>query len=659
MALDLLRLAAVLCLLFAVGYLAAERLLYERLTVARIGLAAAFGPALFLVLANGLGFVIPGTNAFIVTTVLFIITLVVLLRLPRIAADPSNPPRAWWIVGIVVTVLAGWATARMLNSDPWTWGQLSVAATVAAGNVPVHEPINPWGMLAYHYGPQFLAGAWTWLSGASVAATYDVQPFLCALGGLCMAAALAYRITKSWLAAGVAALLAFGASGFQWIYGAAFIADLVRIVSGQHIAYPLQHFNDFFSNSWGPSLFMMFPSRGYTFAFPFAFATLYALHEAVRSAEKRLVVLWSVAEIVLAAALALTTESSLVLLPPAAIAAALLLALGRGDSSWKRLIVITLLMFVPAAIISAIQGGVLTSILHGSSLSAPSFVLNDGRLQSMVPVGPRIGFWQPEILIAGGLPLVLLPFSWFVAWRKRREMPFLLLLCAYATAHILITLLVRYDPRPNEMLRFMHMGLTLSAFTLGITLLPFYASHARKIRIAGLAMLATMLLSSTVALAARLAFPTMRLEAAPVLATMPAITDEQAKLYAWVRDNTSLSDYFFQRTQRYGPFDPKSAGMTEEELQQRERILFMTYTGRFSVGFLHWGEITPEHRASAEDLDDRCSSASADALEIRYFLIESKERLEWFARQCDHNAWALAYDGGTPENPLKVYERRR
>ncbi len=626
-------------------------------------MTAAFGTAIFMVLSNALGYVLPIHTAFWVTLLILVVLCCILIRLHQPGKMEPTPRWVWWVLG-TLGALAGFATARFLTSDPWVWSYLPLSATVQSGNFPIHEPTNPWSMLGYHYGPQFLAAGFSSLTGLSLAVSYNVQPFIGALGGLFFAAALVLLIRKSWTAAVLGAVLAFLGTGFTWIHLGTLVTDLVRhFILGQAMSSPFRALSDSFANTFGPSLAIVFGSRTYTLGFPFLYGLLYAYAAALLEEDSTLRRRWILVALALALALALTAETALVLLAPTAGAYLLFLWIEREKRhamSWQRVFTVSFLILVPAFLLSVIQGGVLTAMLHATQqINTTSFTWNDGRLPQAYPHGERVAFWEWKFILATGLPFLLFPVACVSVWRKRRQMPLAVFLAMFALFHFVVAFAVRYIPIQNNMIRLVHLALSLSSLLIGVMLADTLLLAATWKRVAAWIVIAAMTLSSVLYVMTRAIIPTMRLEVSPLFAEMPPASDGQLAMYAWVREHTTLHDYFYQRSQLYDPFAMNAPPPTEseEEGQQRERILFMAYTGRFSIGFLHWGSWDPAKLDLVHKVEERCDVKAFHDLILRYLVIENESRMQWFRAHCKGAAWKIAYDGGTQKKPWpRMYE---
>ena len=190
-----------------------------------MAMSATFGLAAWLFLMNGLGYLLPIRTAMTGSMLLMIIADAALL-FRRQGKLGERPPLKILLGLLAIIVLAGLAYARDPGSDAWAWTHFPLAATILEGNFPIHDPSVPWDILAYHYGPGLLAAAMTHLSGATLAATYALQPMLNVAAIVLFAAAIAWRVTRSWTAAAISGVLALGGAGLFWLYGFFLASDL-------------------------------------------------------------------------------------------------------------------------------------------------------------------------------------------------------------------------------------------------------------------------------------------------------------------------------------------------------------------------------------------------------------------------------------------------
>lgn len=654
---------SIIAILLFSGFTIAVQVLRERSLLAIVALTCSFGIAASMVLTNTLGYVLPIRVAFLVTFVILSFLSVILWLFPGENSIPSietPPPFVMWTLGIL-SLVGAFTTARFSGSDPWAWVYYPLAATIMEGNFPIREPISPWNIAGYHYGPALLAAAFSSLTGFSLAVSYSIQPFFGIFGSIFAAAALLRHIGQSWKGVLLGSILAITASGFIWVKGIWFLRDLFQhFVLGHVLAHPFRGLAPTFGTNLAPSLLMVFGSRSYTLGIPLLYSLLYGLKRLFEIDGWRMIV-WALICLLLSLAMALTIETSLVLFLPAIVAyvSVLWLLARRSEESprtWKRVALLSAAVFVPALLIAIVQGGILTAARTQSLLGPSAFRFGfDGRIRYH-STGASVGVWEWPFLRDFGFPFLLFPFACIFFWRRRTTMSFALFLCIFAFIHFAVPFLVRYEVLLGayQFLRIGYIFVSLSSLLIGAVIAQTLLQNKNRLRqVLGLLVVLSMVLASVFYTVTRITIPTMRLEAAPLFATMPPVSHEQEALYEWVRRNTGIDDYFYIRTiseeARYSEY---------EEGEQRDRILFMTYTGRFTIGPILWSAFPHQKIQWLERIENSCDLTAFDVLEIRYLVVETAERARWFAEHCTPSHWHLAYDGGGSTKPYPhIYKR--
>ncbi len=578
------------------------------------GMACVGGMATFMVLANALGYVFPIDVAFWITAIVHIVAGIagfwLLLRREREVMD-----RPTIVLGIAAAVCA-FAVIRTLGSDPWFWAQYPLAATIAEGNLgPVREVGYPDHVAAYHYGPQLLAGAWFALAELPLEFGFALQAILGVFGCLFFAAELA-RMSgmRSWRSI-VLAVLALAGGGVLWLHGGLVVSDILR-----DDVSPFRSIVFLFRSNVTNALLPMFEQRTTALGYPLLFGLALAFAASLRESKSRFAV-FCMTGAVLGAALALTMETGLLLFGLAAGLWGVLLHLRRATRrDGIHVLLACVCMLLPALFIALVQGGVLSHLGAENDAGAlsvdPSFGVPIGR------DGTRLALWSPTVLIAFGLPILLLPWT---AWVARKETGSPLQLVAILTiVHLLFPFVVSFDERPSEMVRLLYGATSFGAFLAGWRFLM------KPQRWAYLGI-GAMVLSSIVYVSVRLTLPRLRAEIPPLIERLPASTVAEHELYAWIREHTTIADRFYVRSQELGP------EFLEEDLQ--DIILFMTRTGRFAVADYHVDTFPEEKIPLLRSIEERCDGDAFRSLGIRYLVVLNDERAAWFASTCDRTQW--------------------
>lgn len=636
--------------LMVYGYGVATRFLHLHRLLEIVGVTTIFGTASYLVVANALSYLAPVSVSFpLALLLLFSLGAGLILATPRRAllVHSEMPPCSVLVVVLGLTALGGFANARILGSDPWGWTHFPLAATIAEGNFPVVEPIEPWLRIGYHYGPAFLAAAFSSVTGLSLNTGYALQPLLSIAAILLFAGSIAWRITRSWRSVLVGSASALLGSGLGWLKGEALLRDLYQhFALGQHLAGPFRGLVPIFDHAYGSPLIYATSHRPIALGHAFLYALLFCLLQGHQPMPRSQTMRWGVVSVVLALALALTLEQAFVVLIGAAVLyCGILYVIERsdmvGDQAWRRGASFTICVLFTSLLIAIVQGGILSSPARDVGYS--SFRIGfDGllHLKSM----ESVWLWEWPVLRDYGFPFLSLLVSLAYFWRRRLCLP-TLLLCTIALLHFVLPLFVDFLPRITEMNRLFYTAISLSSFLLGVLLSETLLHHpSRYLRLLGLGLTAALLLSGAVYLPLRTVFPTFRVERSPLFARMPEVSPERKALYDWVRHHTSINDYFYIRT------------INDELDPQLDRILFMTHAARYTIGPLMWRfSFTDEQLSLLESIEQQCDHSHFRELSIRYLIVENRDRAAWFEQHCDTSEWILRYSTGSIAYP-RVYE---
>ncbi len=650
MLIDAALLLLVLGILLTFGF-AVARLAGAPNGLATAGMTAVFGTAFFLVFANALAYLLAIEWAWRLMLIFMLISAAVVFRFtPKTVADSASIPPRWYVWSTaILSVVIGFMNSRFVGSDPDMWTHFPLAAQIMQGNFPVTEAVNPWHAIGYHYGPAFLAAAFSAVSHVTLVVSYMFQPLLGAVGVLLFAGALARTFTPNWKVVFLCSVTALGAMGLGWLHAAFLIRDLTQhYLIGHHLAVPFKELTPVFASSYYTSSILNFLGhRPSALGYPFLFGTIAAFAEIhADAAAGRRQGGWAIIAVIFMAATALTMETGLVMLMAsiAAFAAALIFldlvdrrtVTGASMAfAFSSFVILGLSLFIAKH-----QGGILSTL--SGDVSPDSFTLSfDGRLH-FNPDGTSIALWDWRLYREFGLPLLLFPLSIVFSWRRRKTQPLLLLLCILAIANYMAPFVVHFGPRPYETNRLLFTGISVSGFLAALMIgETWLVSPGTFKRALARMLLASMLVSSTVYLVFRITFPTFRFEPSSLFAQMPTISAEQRSLYDWVNAHTTFADYFYM-------------GVNLPELRpplnrypmdlQSHRALFMTYTGRMTIGPILWTLSFPAQKLLLFDsLEATCSAKDFRALQIRYLVIDSSERADWFGAHCSRQEWKTAY----------------
>ncbi len=634
-----------IAILMAAGYGVGAAVLGWRDRLALTGMTFTGGVAILMMAVNILGYVMPIESAFYVGfCITGIFALGGIIDLIRFGIRISDPPPKW-LTSILwfITLLAGFMGARFLGSDPLLWTYFPLPATIMHGNFPVMEPMNPWQIAGYHYIPALFVAVMSSLTKVSLMTAYAWQPFLGAGSILFFAAAIARKLGATWRTAFIVALLALAGDGLTWFKGFDLIKDLWQhFVMGNSLDVPFRNLTPMLTG-WSNLRFI--GHRPTITGVPYVFASLYCLLLIwTPGIQTRLKHVAGMLVIFLLCA-ALTTETSFALL-----IAAISLAIVCGfftKNVLKQSVFALIAVVVVSLIIARFQGGLFTAFPQGDH---PSFALAlDGRLYTY---GSKefMMIWDIRFWRDFGFPVLLLPFACVFAWRKRTEQPFFLFIALLALMHLSVPFIVRYVPRPTDLYHLFHAGMGLASFLVGYWLLTSWMTHSKKHSVAGSFIILSMLVTGTSYLIVRSIVPNFRFVSEPLFAQMPQPSEEQRAMEEWVRSNTTQADWFYMGSLMDQPDDVLEHGNVDES-----RMLFMGNTGRFTIGPTSWDNTTEETRVNLRLIEWQCATSAFVDLHIRYLIIATEERAQWFQKYCSTAPWVLKY--GTPTSVPRIYEK--
>ncbi len=619
----------------AAGYLFAVRVLKVRTQAAAVGFGALLGPAFVMESTNALGFLLPHRAAFATPIALLAFGSLLMLRLPKRETALVKTPKFVLLALLVTATLVGFTQARVVPSDFLSWGRSPLVATMAEGNLPPMEVTGPWSRLRYHYGPEILVASLQSVTGVDMLTGYNPQPFMGAIAVVFFVAALLFGITGSWTAAGWGSVLAIGGTGLIWINVVPLVIDLYRaFVLHVPIDGP---FRELAHMTWSPitnPISILFNHRSSAIGYALLYGLLYCFTEACVKRRER--TLWILSSILLCGALSLTMEIGTLAFGTGMVGFLLVLLIARNTRlPFRDALTTALWILVPSAVITVVQGGILSLLGGGHSAG----FLMPQLTTYFEPWGARriyVGEWL--FFRDFGLPLFLLPiFGWYCV-RSIRRAPELTLLLGIGLTFFLVPLLTKFSPRPHEAIRLFWGATSFFSLLIGVMFSEtLFVSTKKWIRWGAVAVLVSMLLPAATYFAMCSVFPTRHFEILPLFAKM--IPSDSEKLVPWVKANTTLKDYFHVRP----GFD---------------QVTFTTNTGRFAIGPLYGDGFPPEKLKFIADIERSCSPAAFRELEITYLVVINAERAAWFSRTCNPKSWKLVFDGGeaTKETFPRIYK---
>lgn len=635
------------------GAALAIAVLRVRDTFGILAFAFSAGAAFYMVLSNALGYILPIRTSFTLTLLLLLAAALGMVAWGRRSARQAGirmpfevPPRRILITVLAVFIAVGLAYARDRGSDEWVPTHFAFPALILEGNFPIREMDFPWERTTYHYGYTLLVAGITHTTGLSLAHAHAFLPPIAAAGILFFAGAIAWNLRRSWGAAALAAILTLGGAGLFWLYTIPLARDLfAAYVEGAAVdPSPFRWLTPAIRSIHAGPLLMMLGHRAIALGGASFFGVLYCLQGALGRSTCRQALPWIITAIVFGAALANTMETTFVPLL-AALAAYALAAPLFGARLTKHLVFVAAAFILPSILIAVTQGGPLSE-MHGST-GTGAFTWNlSGRIYHDNNIGnDSIAAWDLRFWRDYGFHLVLFLGATAFFWRRRKTAPFALLLVLLALMHFAVPVVLFYGVFPAQLLRFFYVYFSLGSLLIALMLWEaFFAVPSR--RIIGSIVVVMLLTASALNTLVRLTFPSLRLQATEVFPSMPRVDAAQSAMHAWVRQNTTLEDYFFVAT---------VWNNQDARTMEKDRLIFAFSAARFAISFGNHSTPAPEITAHIRAMNERCANDAFDALHVRYIVVPTERQAAWFAAECDRARWRPVFTGG--EMYPIIYER--
>lgn len=596
----------------------------------------------YVMILNLVAYLIPVQRAFwVVLTGMSLAAAAGLMAMRRrktslIAPDDLKPRERPFLVftTFVVMLLAGFVSYLTLGDDLYLVN-MPLASTISEGNFPVLDPSDPSFRVAYHYGPDLLIAALHRTARMPLWLGYDIQTFLFIGAAFLMAFALARSVVLRFRSAFLAALLMLYGSGLVWMKGFHGIAVFWQKLSGGSAGpAPWKFFADMAFPNFDSSIAAT-TSHTVIMGMPIILLVLYLYNQAI-DAERGAWLRPTLLAGVLYGYTAFVVETHFIVMFAAFIG---MLFLEGARYLWSgrpaarrhqllRLAGVTGIVIVVALPLAFLQGGILTTVSDPGATHRFELVKHfwsQGITDKQV-LPFRWAFFQDF-----GLPLILF-FPALYFFRNDRRVQLIALI---AFGAFLVPLLIRYTPSPREMERFFGFATQLFAFLAGLFLSEVAAALTlnRQRKMISLALLLPIFAIVGTALAAQafgIAYPLVRpggrhymLAAVPPEA--PAIDQ---KAYVWIREHTTLQDWFFPYSQD-----------------------FIREVGRFTPGPYFPGVTRPSVITDYQEAVRSCRGESFAKLGVTYLYVSPRFPITDFKIRCLPNlhATSLYQDGVGPE----------
>lgn len=646
-----------LVITLAFGYLFSFVVLRERRVFALVPLGVIIGLNAYIFFVNLIAHAIPLAITVWLVPALMLAAAGVLYGMTW-GADPApvtgglsaRQLRWLFLIAAVISLVSGVIALRTLEYDDLSLGHLPLAATMAEGNFPVMDPSSPDRPMPYHYVSEIFTVALAKIAGTPLWLGYDIQTFLMSGAIFLMAFLVAFRLRRNFGSSLSGALLLFYGGGLSWLYFTEGIGPLWNTyVRGQEVFAPWK----FVASMTIPKLLggFVFWMSGHAVEMGLAVVllVLYLYLLAVEDDEKHWLLISILAGLFLGY-LALAYETSFVvlflaLMIPAGLRALCMLgrALGIAHRAFspfgerRNVLAVTAIIGALAIPLALAQGGVLSSFGAGGASS----MLSLNRSFWLVDSNEPFPLWSWLGIIEFGLP----PLLFIPAIIRYRRDPNLLVIALPALMAFAVPFALRYGYGAGEMRRTLGgLAMPLFSFLVGMFLWEAMPrGEARWGLVARRVVLALMFLvmsSSLLFQAVYLATPLGHVGKfrRPFLEVPPRPRPADARAYRWIREHTTLDDWFF-------PYGFNGTNFVRE-------------TGRFAPGEINLTtlQVYPEQAAAYRRILDVCDPSGFKVLGVRYVYLSPLFPVGDFGRRCLEPLGAeRVYEEGADDGPREIY----
>lgn len=555
------------------------------------------GPVFYLFVLNALGHFFSITFLFFYVLVAFLVIGLVIF----IFSDHSGRKKPWlfdkkwrkillWtlIIIFITTVLIA---ARGYSGDEFNiFSTVPMAGTIAEGNFPVRWTVEPQVMAYYHYGIELFTAAMYKITGLPIWYGVDLCRALFTVLLLALLFLLTFKITEHPAKSYLVSLTTLFGGGLVWLYG-------IRGFIYRTAAAPWKFLHQgITSGAAGPLIKDIHIQWGaISFLLIVIGIVLYFKASEYKKDNKSWLPIIFL-NIIFLSVLALVGETYLLVELVVILLYPFITLLIRNQKKYfKTYLIISLLTVTAVAVIAAFQGGVLTELFHQSYDRHPRptgnwFFFNH----------EKIGFlWSAQSLINFGLPLFLIfPALYFLYWHLKKKVYYqeLALLLLLTFACFAVPFVMELGPRYDyEMLRYLYLAPPFWSLAIGLVLAEFLIDNKkvkkiwRYLSILGrhciVLMVSVGVLFQIVFMVVPLGRSSQRFT--PFFYNFPPPTAVESGAFAWMKNNTTIDDYFFSYSSGYddstiynkkvnifaGRIAPVYAYLTDHKMLNRDQLV--------------------------------------------------------------------------------------
>lgn len=655
-------------ILFFFGWQLARYSLKEKRIEHLVGLAGIFGIGLYVFFINAVGLFLPIKIVFYLVLLLFFLLGLVLFYLNRSKPLEWGIDRRWRKILLAFTLFLVVATGIISFRHPMDLSILRepTAATIAEGNFPPVEIWQPERSLNYHYAPDLFSAAIHKVTRLPLYSAYDLQKAILTGVLFLLGFILVKRFSNSDFKSFVSSLLMLYAGTLVFLRGLAGIPVLYsKYILGQDIFAPFKFVSDAIEGEYGSPVVRLAAELHWgAMAFPLIIAVIY-LYFHLLNGERRRAAFFVCG--FLLALLALVSEPYFLVLCCVIFVYPFAFALFKKERERaKKFLAVSLLILLIALPTAFFQGGLLKAFFvqqfdlpginsefdvlytKGPGNDKPPFEISSPwTLYDSKPI------YSSDFLMDWGLLFAVLVPSFAFLFSRHFELALFLGGVIILSFSIPLIATSSFANMAGQLGRFFYPVNLLGGLAVGLFLSSLYLRVQKKGFKRAILFLTLILMAQ--ALWAQFIWAVFSFPAGtwnPNEKLFAQANSLEGRAYNWVKENTSIRDYFLIIKKNY----------TECGESAAPNCLFILNTGRMAPIYDHQAvgdkdEIPLSPKAAVfSEVRDRCASSAVRKLNFGYVYVDEKWPAGMEERCREGNTLELKFESSEGDKFVRIYK---
>ncbi|HPH52026.1 MAG TPA: DUF2298 domain-containing protein [Candidatus Portnoybacteria bacterium] len=652
-------------ILFFFGYQLAERILKQLSKETLIALSGLIGIGFYIFLINVLGYIIPINVAFYLVLLIFLLYGMCCFLRHRSNKREWGINKKWRKIILILAILSIVVTFIVDNRYPLGGDQvlltcIPTAATIAEGNFPPQAIWMPQYPLRYHYGAHLFTAAIYKVTGLPLYMSYDIQIAVLVCVLFLLGFILAKKIVNNNKKALISSILMLGVGNLVFLKGINGIVVLYnKYILGHEIFAPFKFVFEMIESLFSRPVEMWmvnFPTNALSFVL--LIGIIYLYFDSIQNNNKKVLLI----TIPLLSVLALFSEiffivvCFLLIIYP--------IVFGIISKNWpcaKKFLVVALLILLISVPIALVQGGVLTHYLgrdgHNLKLHQTygytnielinkGFEINVRPWILMTRIGQdnRLPIYSLEFLLQWGLLLILIFCSVVYFWKKKNN--FVIFLELAFGAFFVAPFFIVFPLELCSTERFFYAANLFGGLLIGLWLSNIYVDGQNKILKRFIWLLIGVLMLQTIIF--QLIFLTVGYPVGKwnnIDKFFAKSNSFDVKIYQWVKENTTISDYFLI--------------VQPDDYEMAPNLKFTINTGRMAPIYTYHANNDPidiPQSYAFVELKKGCNTDLIKLLDYHYVLV-NKNWPDGLEEKClENNKLELKFEETEGDNFIRIYK---